>query len=166
MKNIDWVKWSSISEVISSIAILITLIYLAVQTQQNTESTNSQTRHQLFDAGLREFELWLRHPDLTLVMASNDLEATPEQKIRLDYLLTLALVRREFSLLQYNAGALDRNSLNEELAIIPVLLGTERSRDWWRKVGRGGFSDEFVAIVDPLIENQPYHPRWQNIVNW
>ena len=36
MKSLDWTKWSAIAEIFSSVAILVTLIYLAIQTQQNT----------------------------------------------------------------------------------------------------------------------------------
>ena len=42
MKETNWTKWSSIAEIISSIAILITLIYLSVQTKQNNELLRAQ----------------------------------------------------------------------------------------------------------------------------
>jgi len=34
MTNVDWTKWSAIAEIVSSAAILLTLVYLALQTQQ------------------------------------------------------------------------------------------------------------------------------------
>jgi len=34
MKDVDWTKWSAISEILSAIAIVVTLLYLAVQTNQ------------------------------------------------------------------------------------------------------------------------------------
>ena len=41
MNETNWTKWSSVAEIISSIAILVTLVYLAIQTQQNTVTLNS-----------------------------------------------------------------------------------------------------------------------------
>ena len=34
MKDVDWTKWSAIAEIFSAIAIVVTLLYLAVQTNQ------------------------------------------------------------------------------------------------------------------------------------
>ena len=164
--KIDWSKLSSISEIVSSIAILVTLVYLAVQTQQNTDAINSQSRHGLFEAGQQEFEMWLDHPDLTLLIASNELDATPEQMVLIDNILVLALSRRDFAWRQYRAGILDEESWEAELGIISLIVGTERSRDWWRNVGRSQFSDQFVQIVDSTITNQPYHPYWINLNKW
>ena len=164
--KINWSKLSSISEIVSSIAILITLAYLAVQTQQNTEAIKSQSRHGLFEAGQQEFEMWLQHPDLTLLIASNELEANEEQLVKLDNVLVLALSRREFAWRQYDAGILDEESWRTELDIISLIVGTKRSRDWWESVGRTQFGVKFVQIVDSTIDNQPYHPYWQNLKTW
>jgi hypothetical protein len=37
MRKIDWNLWTSIAEIVSSLAILSTLVYLAIQTEQNNE---------------------------------------------------------------------------------------------------------------------------------
>ena len=42
--NINWSKWSAIAEIISSVAILVTLIYLSIQTHQNLVATQTNTR--------------------------------------------------------------------------------------------------------------------------
>ena len=34
----NWTKWSSIAEIVSSIAILMTLIYLTLEIRQNTDA--------------------------------------------------------------------------------------------------------------------------------
>jgi len=39
MRNVDWSKYSAISQIVGSIAIVLTLIYLSIQTQQNTAAT-------------------------------------------------------------------------------------------------------------------------------
>ncbi len=45
MHESNWSKWSSIAEIVSSIAIVITLFYLAVQTQQNNGLMATQNRY-------------------------------------------------------------------------------------------------------------------------
>ena len=43
MKHVDWTKWSAVAEIVSSIAILVTLGYLAIQTSQNTQACIRQS---------------------------------------------------------------------------------------------------------------------------
>jgi hypothetical protein len=42
MSAASWAKWSSISEILSSLAVVVTLVFLGVQTHQNTEAINAQ----------------------------------------------------------------------------------------------------------------------------
>lgn len=44
MKNKTWSKWAAIAEIISSVAILITLAYLAIETRQNTDAIQTPAR--------------------------------------------------------------------------------------------------------------------------
>ena len=42
MSKIDWTKWSGIAEILSAIAIVVTLVYLAAQTQYVRQQTELQ----------------------------------------------------------------------------------------------------------------------------
>ena len=42
--KIDWTKWSAIAEILSAIAIVATLLYLAVQTQQTNRGLLANSR--------------------------------------------------------------------------------------------------------------------------
>jgi hypothetical protein len=44
MKTIDWTKWSAIAEVFSALAIIVTLVYLSVQTRYLAEQTQQNNR--------------------------------------------------------------------------------------------------------------------------
>lgn len=50
MNESNWVKWSSIAEIISSIAILFTLVFLALQIRQNSIISQAQTRSAITEA--------------------------------------------------------------------------------------------------------------------
>ena len=43
-KKMDWVKWSAISEILSSVSILVTLFFLTMQFGLNTKATHATTR--------------------------------------------------------------------------------------------------------------------------
>ena len=166
MKNIEWAKWASVAEIISSVAILVTLLYLAIQTQQNTDSINSQSRQSLADSAVFEQTLWLQNPKLSSFIVDNSIRMTFEQKVQLDSLMLLSLTRREYAFRQYRAGVLDENIWKHEEEILALLLGTQRTRSWWDTIGRNSFSKDFADAVDSTIQGKPYHPYWKDLLNW
>jgi uncharacterized membrane protein len=100
MKEMNWTKWSSIAEIISSVAILATLFYLAIQTGQNTAAINSQSRQSLAESAVVEQSNWLEHPELSSLIVDSSLEISFEQKVQLDSLLLMSFSRREFAFRQ------------------------------------------------------------------
>ena len=166
MKEINWTKWSSIAEIVSSIAILVTLVYLAIQTQQNTDAINTQSRQSLFDGGQEELPLWIEYPELSVLIIDDSQEISLEQKIQLDGLLVLALGRREFAWRQYQAGLLDEDSWENETRIISLLLGSERTREWWHSVGKLNFDDGFITVAEATFGGELPHPYWDGLKNW
>lgn len=166
MKNTNWTKWASIAEIISSVAILVTLLYLAIQTKQNTDSINSQSRQSLAESAVFEQNIWLQYPQLSSFIVDNSIEMSFEQKVQLDSLMLMSLSRREFAFRQYQAGVLNESVWNQEASVIALLLGTERTRSWWNTIGKSGFEEDFANACDSLIQGKPYHPYWENLANW
>ena len=166
MSKIEWTKWSSIAEIISSVAILVTLAYLAIQTQQNTDELRSQTRLGLFELGQQEFPIWIEYPELTTFIIDNDLDMSLEQKIQLDSVLLLAMSRREFAWREFQAGVLDQGSWDSELDTISLLMGTERTRSWWNNLAKFSYDEDFAEVVSSTIDGKPFHPYWENLANW
>ncbi len=166
MKGTNWTKWSSIAEIVSSVAILITLIYLAIQTQQSADAIDSQTRQSLIASAQFEQSIWIEHPELTALIIDSSVEMTLEQKVQLDSLMLLALSRREYAFQEFQAGVLEESAWADEKEIILLLLGTERTRSWWNSIGQYGWGQEFVNVVQDIIEDQPLHNYWIGLKNW
>jgi hypothetical protein len=47
--------------------------------------------------------------------------------------------------------------------VIALHLGIERTRRWWRTVGRVGFNAAFVADVDALLAKHPITTYFEEI---
>jgi len=84
MKETNWTKWSSIAEIISSVAILITLIYLAIQTQQNTATLKSIASQGLQDQVAQVLSIGLTTENFGVIYKGLDtpLELTNEEARR------------------------------------------------------------------------------------
>lgn len=86
MNNLNWSKWASIAEILSSIVILVTLFYLAIQTQQNTNAINSQSRQSLAESAVFEQTIWMQYPQLSSFIVDSSLDMSFEDKVQLDSL--------------------------------------------------------------------------------
>lgn len=110
-------RLSALAEILSSIAVVATLIYLIVETKQNTDALISSSRQGSLDAELAVLFQFLERPYLYIgpVPTLPDSEWGPTELIEIT-LLDLAFFRtRETSWLQYRDGAMD-----------PSLWGTYR----------------------------------------
>jgi hypothetical protein len=67
------------------------------------------------------------------------------------YFLLAAMRQREWEWFQYKDG------------VIALHLGIERTRRWWRTVGRVGFNAAFVVDVDALLAKHPITTYFEEI---
>ena len=144
-------KWLTLS---ANFGVLLGIFFLAYEVRQNTDSLQSQTRATLF-AGAQE-ELWknMEYPDVTLNMLTTAHELSDEEKIRLDAWLTAAMRAREYAWIEYQRGNVDLGHWQGESGIIQAILGTDRTRHWWRNVASDVFRPDFVSEVEKIISSK------------
>ncbi len=84
-------------------------------------------------------------------------ELSPERMMRLHAHLLSVMRSREYQWFQFQNGVLDETAWRTYQYVIPLSLGTTRTRKWWKDVGHTGFDPEFVEIVDGLLEGPTVH---------
>ena len=82
----DWTKASAISEILASIAILVTLLYLAVEINQNAEATQAEVRQAMLASDMQLLEMLVDDPQLHLIWYKEELD--DQEKARLSYVVT------------------------------------------------------------------------------
>lgn len=169
--NIDRSKLADFSEIISSVAILITLIYLTIEINQNTNALNAQSRETVLVAAQEELRIFMENPQLGQNLSSTS-PLTTEEQIELDAILTIVLRTREFSWLQYQDGTIDKLQWETEYAVLLAILDAQRTRQWWGVMGRHVFGQNFVSFIDQTIQDNPETNRlfggagsWANSTN-
>lgn len=102
----DRSKLADLSEILSSIAIVFTLIFLTVEVRQNTNALHAQSRQSVLDAAQVELYFQAEHPGIALsAIKAGPLSA--EENISLDAVLAALMRGREYSWLQHQDGAID-----------------------------------------------------------
>jgi hypothetical protein len=154
----NWTKASAVAEILSSVAILITLVYLVVEIQQNSEATQAETRQAILDSDQQYLELFIDSPELHLLQYKADL--SDEERIRLGMLLTTFTRMRESNWLQYENGTLDDVTWQAYHLSIVSTFSTPQTRIWWQNFGVERIFDlEFISLVDELLANEPLFDR-------
>ncbi len=158
----NWTKASAVAEILSSVAILITLVYLVVEIQQNSEATQAETRQAILDSDQQYLEFYVDSPELHLLQFEADL--SDEERIRLSFVLTTFVRMRENNWLQYENGTLDDVTWQAYRLSVIAQLSTPQARKWWQNFGvERIFDSEFISLVDELLANQPVFDRSPHI---
>jgi hypothetical protein len=152
---VNLTKLSAIAEIISSVAILITLAYLAVEMRQNTLAIQASVRQAML---ADDRELLFRQIDYPVLFTgrSGDADLTEDELVRIASNLIATIRVRENQWLQYQNGVIDVRTWLTYRAAIPAVFNTEWYRSWWRnRSARGEFDEEFVEMVNAVFAESP-----------
>jgi hypothetical protein len=140
--------WAALGEIVNSIAILITLIYLAVQTRQNTAAVQSSVRHTMVQEDRESLRMVIDYPTLN---KRNNL--TEEEETRLQAYLVHFLRARENHYLQYRNGVLDKATwVSYRNALFPVVFSSPYGRALWNSpIVRADFDRGFQESIDEWV---------------
>ena len=146
---------ADISEIIGSMAVVITLIFLVLQMRENTRAIMASTRQSARDADSQAILSAIENPAAILAWTKQDV--TDEEIIKYIFWLTLFCRNRENDWFQYKRGVMDEATWERYKSSITVTFLSEKNRHWWQNFGRLVFNPEYVAQVDDLLKTTPIH---------
>ena len=158
----NWTKTSAIAEILSSFAILVTLVYLTVEIQQNTATLEATSRQSVLESEATHLSQVIADPSLWLNLMNSDM--TDPEKVQMSAYLILLMRNMEIAWLQFQSGALDAVTWSAYEGIITGILSYSESRKWWEYYGPASiFSPGFTALVNQRIEGQPLLERLDDL---
>ncbi|MCZ6886898.1 MAG: hypothetical protein O7H39_00270 [Gammaproteobacteria bacterium] len=144
----------SLGEFISSVVVLVTLIYLALQIRQNTRATRATSHHAITDA-LNQFNLTLAANDGVAKIwhtGMNDRAALDEvQRDQYDALIRAYMHVCDTMYYQAQVGAGDRGLWKAEERYLGVILTSNGGKEWWQE-NYVSISTDFRIAVDEIIQ--------------
>ena len=150
--SVNWDAVSAGSEVIGAIAVVISLVYLAVQIRQNTMAVRGSTLDAI-TAHMQEELRWSSEMPVVFRKAMEDPAAlTYEESWQLSEWVTAAFTARQNEYHQYRQGMLDEEVWEAIENIIRLLMGIAWIREWWQEYGRKQLAQSFVRKVESLGE--------------
>lgn len=149
MNSDYWNKLSSIAEIVSSIAILITLIFLTVQVYQNTQAIEATTRQAALNSDTQFLVSAIYNPEIILTWSKPD--PTDKDLVMLNEALILFFRNRENDFTQYKRGVMDEATWQRYTSSITTILMWERNMNWWNNFGQAVFDPEYVEEINKII---------------
>ena len=165
MNKIDWTKWSAIAEILSALAIVVTLGYLAIQTQQNTAAVQASVRQSMLEADRESLYMAVQNPFLFKRSGLDE-----EQQLQLIGFMTAFMRTRENFWIQYQKGVLDQDTWESYRgALIIVIFSSEFGRRVWEQQTASGlvFDRGFVDSINAWVAGltiRDRDPIWEYIL--
>ncbi len=148
-------KLSAIAELVSAVAIVVTLGYLAVETQQNTAAIQATVRQEMLASDLEILLYQMEYPHV-MPGAYGGRELTADEEGQLMSWLIAFIRIRENHWLQYQNGVIDEATWASYRAPIASVLSQQFSRAFWEaRTGAGRFDPGFVNDVNSLLADIP-----------
>jgi len=149
-------KLSAFAEILSAVAILITLVYLSAQTRQNVLAVEAATRQATLDNVFDVLSQVMVDPDIWLSLVKDELNET--ERVKLSAYLFSVMERAQASWYQYQSGALDERSwLRVREPTVSNILFRQGNR-WWNYF-QDGFDPEFRDYMNAIIRDRPIVTR-------
>ena len=157
--NLD--AWAAIAEIISAIAVIITLIYLAVQVRHSKESLDANTKAILgttLDSLTQNQQTELRWSADTAAVWKKVLEdpdsLTFEDSWQASEWMTAAMSARQNEYRQYRQGLLEEDVWESIQNVVRILMGVGWARKWFEDYGNEVLTDDFVQVVEGILKEQ------------
>lgn len=145
-------KVSAIAEIISSVAIVATLIYLSVQTQQTNEALIANSRQTTLLADMSLINTAVSNPEEAENAQKPIDELTTAEEGQVANVFAGMLRTREFAWLQYQSGVLDEPTFSSYMeTLIRWIRDNQGYRYYWGFFSR--FTNpEFAKYVNSKLE--------------
>jgi hypothetical protein len=142
----------NLGEFVGSIAVLATLIYLAIQIRQNTVATRIQIRQAIADSQFANINSRATDDRLPIIIAkvnANE-ELNPEEEQRLYFHLDATLRQFENIYYHFNAGVLDEENWVSLRYSLERTLRGEKTRGMWNSM-KFAYSEGFREMLDEQL---------------
>lgn len=161
---------ANLGEFVGGIFVVVSLVYLALQVRQNTQSLRAENYARALERISAIQSQLSRESDLSSLVTRGMVDAaalTPAERIRLTWALYESFGAFEFMFHQARAEALPGDVWERWMGTICWWLSWPGVRSWWQ-ARPAPFSTSFSAFVDGLLADLPVDAgargRWRAFV--
>ena len=143
----------NIGEFVGAVAVVISMIYLAVQVRRNTQSADASIDHTYVDLYLGWTDSFSSEKGSEILMLGlhNPEKLTDVDAVRFGSYMVRFIVAIEVMYSMYSRGSLSKERWDVAEVDILAWLGTRGGRLWWRG-NKLGFTVSTAQAIDQVLE--------------
>jgi hypothetical protein len=150
----NWDALGAFAELVGAAGVIGSLLYLAAQVRTSNRAAAVQAKLESTRL-LNDFmDLLIQRPELNQLMLKGrkGLDSlSPDEYHQFSNISLKAFWFFSAGHFQFRRGTLAESDWFELQAVIDYWLRSQGCRDWWRKLGRSMYGDEFAAFVESEI---------------
>jgi hypothetical protein len=157
LRNLPLDKWASLAEIVSAVAVVISLIYVGYQINENTGEIRAANRQQLVDRAHEATMSFATSTDLADVMAKASVgaELSLSEQSQYEYAVRAVLYDVQEAFLLHREGRLDEGYWQTRQALILAYISTQTGYDVYQQnKSRGILHRDFVEWLDRALEDE------------
>lgn len=144
----------NLGDFIGGLAVVVTLVYLAIQVRHNTAALATASRQEIV-SGFREYSRAFLEPGAAAAYARG-MQRYPDmsydEKNLYEYLVNDHSLFFQGAFALHEAGTLEDETYRAYLDWFACNIATPGGMAWWRQIGRPFFTQRMVAAVDERLE--------------
>jgi hypothetical protein len=148
---------ANLGEIIGAIAVVVSLIYLAVQVRQNTQAQRTENFSRALDR-VAAMQATLSQDSETSAIFSKGVaepsELKPKERMQFTWAMYELFGAFEFMFLASKANAIPEEVWRRWSSAVAWWLSFPGVQTWW-KVRPIPFTDSFTLYIESLLENNP-----------
>jgi len=157
LRKLQLSEWASLAEIISALAVIISLLYVGYQINENTGEVRAANRQQLVNRAHSATMGFATNPEIAGVMAkvAEGRELTPLELSQYAFSVRAVLYDVQEAFLLHREGRLDEEYWKTRTALILDYLAQTPARDAYLRIkSRGLLHSEFVKWLDSAREGE------------
>ena len=153
----------ALAELIAAIAVVISLLYLAIQVRQSNKLARAHTRERMIiQASDEVYKGFVDDPSILRSLYKSE-PLSEEEWIRLSGWLLAAMRQREYEYFQMKGGNIEKEAWEAYRGLITIHLGSKRTRKWWDSWASAPFDPGFCSMVTELLDKQANPNHFENL---
>jgi len=154
-------QYANLADIVGVLLIVASLVYVARQVKLGNALAKYQVRQAMMEKDLTALQLEIANPDITFAFSNENPGRVEMMKMHL--FLTHLMRQREWEWFQVRDGIINEDVYETYHELNAIVLGTPRTREWWKGVGRLGMNPDFVEDVDVLLSKRGLTTYWDEV---
>ncbi len=146
----DILELGAIGELVGGVAVVVTLLYLAIQVKHNTAQNRSQNSSNLRATVMAGFDPVYQHPDVFFRSIRGDSDLSDNERELFGFMLMRILVAFQEGFFKDREGGVGPEWLHTYAGVLRNILMSPVARRRWSEI-KGLFAPPFQRFVDAAL---------------